>query len=162
MSFIDSLDRTVVSFFNYGTGTCIDLTGGHWASGTPVIGNSFHSGYNQQWVLHKANEDPIGPIWVIRNLDADTNLDLFGGGNDTGTKISGWDGGETTNNTHQLWRLIGIEGVVVMIQNVGAGTFVDLLDGNAADSTEISGWQGNTDEYNPHQLWRILAIDEVE
>ncbi|XXG94165.1 hypothetical protein Hte_000417 [Hypoxylon texense] len=161
MSFINSLDGATVSFFNYETGTCIDLTDGAEARGTPVTGYQFHSGKNQQWVLHKANEDATGPIWVIRNVQSNTNLDLYEGGSDNGTKISGWDGGETTDNPNQLWRLVVIKGVVVMIQNVGTGTFVDLRDGNGANSTEISGWEGNTDNNNPHQLWRILVIDQV-
>ncbi|KAL7624868.1 hypothetical protein AAE478_004082 [Parahypoxylon ruwenzoriense] len=162
MSFIDSLDGAVVSFFNYGTGTCLDLTEGNSANGTPIIGFQFHGGQNQQWRLLKNENNSVWPTWVIRNVKSDTNVDLYNGGEGNGTRINGWAGAASKNpNNHQLWRLVTADtkGRVFMIQNVGTGTYVDLLNGNSANGTQISGWAGNVESKNPHQLWRVLRMD---
>ncbi|KAI1377169.1 carbohydrate-binding module family 13 protein [Hypoxylon crocopeplum] len=162
MSFIDSLDGAVVSFFNYGTGTCLDLSQGGTQNGTHIIGYQFHGGKNQQWKLERVDKSDVWPTWVIRNVQANTNMDLYNGGKDNGTRINGWAGAQTNNtNDHQLWRLVTADtkGRVFMIQNVGTGTYVDLLNGNPANSTQISGWAGNVESKNPHQLWRVLRMD---
>ncbi|KAI4864545.1 carbohydrate-binding module family 13 protein [Hypoxylon rubiginosum] len=161
MSYIDSLDGAIVSFLNYGTGTCIDLSGGGKANGTQIIGYQFHGGKNQQWRLCKVNNDAIWPVWIIRNVHTNTNLDLYNGIHDNGAKVSGWTGGESTTNTNQLWRLVTADtkGRIFMIQNVGTGTYVDLMNGNRANSTQICGWAGNVESQNPHQLWRVLRMD---
>ncbi|KAI1455441.1 carbohydrate-binding module family 13 protein [Annulohypoxylon moriforme] len=155
----ESLDDAVVTFLNYGTGSALDLSQGGKDNGTPVIGYQYHGGNNQRWKLEKVDQGTAWPTWIIRNVQAETNLDLYNGGKDNGTKITGW-GGATTNNTnaHQLWRLVTADdlGRVFMIQNVGTGTYVDLLNGNSANSTKISGWAGNVESKNPHQLWRVL------
>ncbi|KAI1097786.1 carbohydrate-binding module family 13 protein [Jackrogersella minutella] len=161
MSFIDTLDGAVVSFFNYGTGTALDLSNGGTQNGTAVIGFQYHGGKNQQWKLQKVDSSSVWPTWVIRNVQSNTNLDLYNGGKDDGTKISGWAGAATQNtNSHQLWYLVSADpaGRVFMIQNVGTGTYADLLNGNSANSTQVSGWEGRVESKNPHQLWRILRI----
>ncbi|KAI1442052.1 carbohydrate-binding module family 13 protein [Annulohypoxylon stygium] len=158
MSF-DSLDGAVVSFLNYGTGTAVDLSQSGNDNGTPVIGYQFHGGENQQWKLLKVDNSSVWPTWVIRNVKTNTNLDLYNGGNENGTKITGWAGAQANNtNSHQLWYLVTADtaGRVFRIQNVGTGTYVDLLNGNSANSTQISGWAGSVETKNPHQLWRVL------
>ncbi|KAI0884122.1 carbohydrate-binding module family 13 protein [Annulohypoxylon maeteangense] len=159
MASFQSLDGAVVSFLNYGTGTAIDLTKGGKQDGTPVIGYEYHGGENQKWKLQKVDKSTVWPTFTIRNVQADTNLDLYQGGKEDGTKITGWAGPATENiNSHQLWYFVTADdaGTVFMIQNVGTGTFVDLLNGNAANSTEISGWGGYVQNKNPHQLWRVV------
>ncbi|OTA77266.1 carbohydrate-binding module family 13 protein [Hypoxylon sp. CO27-5] len=159
MSLVDSLDGAVVTFFNYGTGTCLDLTGGAKDNGTPITGSLFNNGDNQKWRLTRIEKNAVWPTWVIRNVQSETNIDLYNGGQDDGTRISGWHGAvEGNTNTHQLWRLVTADpsGRVFMIQNAGTGTYVNLLNGNSADGTEISGWAGSVEFEEPNQLWRIL------
>ncbi|XXG99672.1 hypothetical protein Hte_006013 [Hypoxylon texense] len=141
MSFINSLDGAIVSFLNYGTGTCIDLSGGEKANGTQIIGYQFHGGKNQQWKLCKVDNGAIWPVWVIRNVHTNTNLDLYNGIHDNGAKVNGWAGGETTTNAHQLWRLVTAD--------TKGRVFI----------AQVCGWAGNVESQNPHQLWRILRID---
>ncbi|KAI1138464.1 carbohydrate-binding module family 13 protein [Hypoxylon sp. FL0543] len=159
MSSFDYLDGAVVTFFNYGTGTCLDLSDGGKDNGTPVIGYQYHGGANQQWRLERVDKSAVWPTWVIRNVQTSTNLDLYLGGKDNGTKITGWAGATTDNtNSHQLWRLVTADpaGRVFMIQNVGTGTYVDLYNGSSANSTKITGWAGVVESKNHHQLWRVM------
>ncbi|OTA99445.1 carbohydrate-binding module family 13 protein [Hypoxylon sp. CI-4A] len=162
MSFPSNLDGAIVTFFNYGTGTVIDLAGGGKDNETGVIGYQFHTGKNQQWRLHVTDAtDPNNLKWVIRNVASQTNLDLYQGGKENGTKITGWGGSEAnTTNDHQLWHLVPAAAAqgyqVLKIQNAGTGTFVDLKDGNSANGTEIFGW---ADAGNNNQLWRVLRIE---
>ncbi|KAI2464250.1 carbohydrate-binding module family 13 protein [Annulohypoxylon bovei var. microspora] len=128
-------------------------------NGTSVIGYQYHGGNNQRWKLQKVDTSTVWPTWVIRNVETNTNLDLYNGGKENKTKITGWAGAEAENsNPHQLWYLVTAddEGRVFMIQNVGTGTYVDLFNGNSANSTQITGWAGQVERKNPHQLWRIL------
>ncbi|KAI1451580.1 carbohydrate-binding module family 13 protein [Annulohypoxylon moriforme] len=152
------LDGAVVSFLNYGTNSSLDLSGGGTDDGTAVIGYEFHNGDNQWWKLEKVNQTVAWPTWVIRNVQSNTNLDLYLGGSENGTKITGWGGDETNNiNLHQLWYLVTADdtGSVFLIQNVGTGTYVNLNDGNAANGAAISGWAGSVEKKDPNQLWRL-------
>ncbi|KAI1086702.1 carbohydrate-binding module family 13 protein [Rostrohypoxylon terebratum] len=151
-----SLDGAVVSFLNYGTNSSLDLSHGGTADGTDVIGYKFHNGDNQYWKLEKIDQTVAWPTWVIRNVQSNTNLDLYLGGSANGTKITGWAGPEKNNiNKHQLWYLVTADdtGNVYMIQNVGTGTYVDLNGGNAANGAKITGWSGSVRQKNPNQLW---------
>ncbi|KAI0893049.1 carbohydrate-binding module family 13 protein [Annulohypoxylon nitens] len=152
------LDGAVVSFLNYGTNSSLDLRAGGTADGTDVIGYQFHNGDNQYWKLEKIEQSLAWPTWVIRNVQSNTNLDLYLGGGENGTKITGWAGPETNNiNKHQLWYLVTADdtGSVFLIQNVGTGTYVDLNNGNATNGAKISGWTGSVQQKNPNQLWRL-------
>ncbi|KAI1390589.1 carbohydrate-binding module family 13 protein [Hypoxylon trugodes] len=177
MSYIDSLDGAVVCFFNYGTGTCIDLTEGkpstpfRLASSNslckairptplPSLGTSTTLVKTSIGHFIESIIAPFGPHdWADLAV---ANMDLLNGGKADGTKINGYSGPATNNtNLHQLWRLVSADpaGRVIMIQNVGTGTYVDLLNGNSANSTQISSYSGNVEAKNEHQLWRVLRIE---
>ncbi|KAI0139561.1 carbohydrate-binding module family 13 protein [Hypoxylon sp. NC0597] len=161
MSLFDSLDGAIVSFFNYGTGTCLDLTDGGTDDNTPITGCQFNNGDNQKWRLIRAGESALWPTWVIRNVQSETNVDLYYGGQEDGTKITGWKGTEADNtNPNQLWSFVTADpsGRVFMIQNSKTATYVNLTNGDPANGAEISGWGGNVESKDSNQLWRILRF----
>ncbi|KAF7558983.1 hypothetical protein G7046_g5168 [Stylonectria norvegica] len=161
MSCIESLDGAVVSILNRKSGTALDLKlSGASKDDNPIFGFAFHGGQNQQWKLEKVNNGSLWPVWMIKNVKYGTYVDLYGSGTANGTKVSGWAGG-STNNTHQLWRLITADtkGRVFLFQNVGSNTYLDLSNGNGAPRTPIQGWQGTAAFNNPNQQWRILCMD---
>ncbi|KAI0420650.1 hypothetical protein EKO27_g5833 [Xylaria grammica] len=159
MSHIDTLDGATVSFFNYGTGTCIDLTEGSTKNETPIIGYQFHAGANQQWKLERADSSTVWPAYKLINVQSKTCIDLTNGDASNGNPIIGQV--NQANNPNQLWRLVSadLSGRVVMIQNIGTGTYIDLAGGSSVNSTKIQGWAGTVQEKNPNQLWRVLIIN---
>lgn len=150
----------VVAFINVTAGTCLDLKASDPTNGTPVIGYQYNRTKNQQWKLEKVDYKSYWPVFMLRNVQTGTYMDLYNGGKDNGTAVVGWAGGNTTN-THQLWRFVNADpnGNLVMIQNVGSNTYIDLYLGSSENLTKITGWAGSVDSENPHQLWKVQAAN---
>ncbi|KAI1407398.1 hypothetical protein F5Y13DRAFT_195462 [Hypoxylon sp. FL1857] len=108
MSFGNSLDGAIVSFFNYGTGAALDLAGGDIANGTLINGCRFENSNEQKWRLIKTDDSTtVWPTWVIRNVQSSTHMNLFEGGTENGTEIDGWEGLEADNrDDNQRWYLV--------------------------------------------------------
>ncbi|KAH7014616.1 ricin B lectin domain-containing protein [Microdochium trichocladiopsis] len=156
-------DGSVLAFINYGSGTCLDLTASDPKSGNPVIGYNYNATSNQHWKLVKVpySGAKVWPVYFLINQATGTALDLYNGGQENGTQITGWANGPASKtNPHQLWRLVTADANsdVVMIQNIGTGTYVDLYLGGSQNSTKITGWAGNLAEENTHQLWKVKVI----
>ncbi|KAI1366037.1 ricin B lectin domain-containing protein [Xylaria arbuscula] len=121
MSHIDTLDGATVSFFNYGTGTCIDLTEGSTKNETPIIGYQFHAGANQQWKLERADSSTVWPAYKLINVQSKTCIDLANGNASNGNPIIGQV--NQANNPNQLWRLVSADrsGRVVISRTLAPG-----------------------------------------
>ncbi|KAH7305848.1 ricin B lectin domain-containing protein [Stachybotrys elegans] len=157
MSFVESLDGAIVSFLNYHSGTAIDLkVSGGAERGNTVFGYPFHGKKNQQWKLERVENKSIFPVFMIRNVQFHTCIDMNG----TESHVMGWPGGDPTN-VHQLYRLIAADtkGRVFAIQNVGTNHCIDLLHGSREPRAAIQGTPTAPDLSNTHQLWRVLRMD---
>jgi len=153
------LDGKTVTFTNYGSGTVIDLNHGSSADQTPITGWHDNSGDNQRWALKQVDTKYGLPVFLLRNVQSNTAMDLLSGGTGNGTEISGWWVGPETNPNQNWFIFSGDQQFnVVMIVNVGTGTCVDLRDGSSNNGTPISGWAGGASVNNSHQLWKVTIL----
>ncbi|ETS74635.1 hypothetical protein PFICI_13119 [Pestalotiopsis fici W106-1] len=155
-------NNALVSFTNYSADLCIDQTDGNPADGTPVIGHRYNGYKHQQWRLQNVGTTGPWPIYIIKNEETGSYLDLTNGKADNGTKITTWHGGDTIN-PNQHWRFITGDPAnpnTVMIQNVRTGTFVDLFEGRKLEQTPIVGWNGDFKNLGNiyHQQWKVQDV----
>ncbi|KAK3319436.1 ricin B lectin domain-containing protein [Apodospora peruviana] len=158
----DEWDGKVVYLFNEATGTMLDLGAGASWNGNPVIGWEFCGSGAQQWRLQKVqsgqNSGGAWGAWVLRNVAANTVLDLNCGDDNDGTRLQGWEY-TGAGNGNQEWMIITKEynnTSRCIIQNTASYTVADMAGGNRSNGTPIIGW--HRDGWNGNQLWRMQLV----
>ncbi|GJE91459.1 ricin B-like lectin [Phanerochaete sordida] len=99
---VTSVGENTYVFQNANSRTYAELGGGD--NQTPIVANAGTGGKNQQWVVTRNKN---GTSYVIQNVQYNTFVDLYNGGNANGTAVNGWQGsGPATENTNQLWNFV--------------------------------------------------------
>jgi hypothetical protein len=113
----------------FGRSSCSFYTTGGSEKGNVIFSYPFHGHENQQWRLERVMDGRLWPVFMIRNVQFGTCIDLNGTAN--GTYVSGWPGSDGTNR-NQLWRFISADttGHAFIIQNVGNNMVLDLKGGS--------------------------------
>ncbi|KXJ88437.1 ricin B lectin domain-containing protein [Microdochium bolleyi] len=156
-------DGSVVAFFNYGTGTCLDLNEGYRHNGADVIGFNYHGGANQHWRLVRAqSSDPkVWPVWNLVNVMTGTAMTMKSRWPDHNTVVTCWER-EQGEDQDQMWHLItaDAEASIYMLHNAASTLFVNLWYGttDCYDRSSITGRKGGFNRENAFQLWRMRII----
>lgn len=86
------------TILNTRSGSLMDLSGGKFADGTPIIGYRENDGKNQNWIIQATSD---GKAFVIKNQATNTFATLLNGGISNGTPIQGFK--EISGNVSQHW-----------------------------------------------------------
>ncbi|KAI0092323.1 ricin B-like lectin [Irpex rosettiformis] len=87
--------------------TYVDISGGSFNDGTPLVGFEGTSKSEQRWALIPSSTH--SGYYVIQNQASKTYIDLENGNPANGTKVQIWSGsGASTNDNNQLWKFINV------------------------------------------------------
>ncbi len=139
---------------NTGYSSCLDVTGGSSANGTPIQQWSCNGDAQQQWAL--ASTSTTGYFEVV-NENSGSCLDVTGGSSANGTRIQQWS---CNGGPQQLWTLVDEGSSYELANDIAASPplCLDVTGGSAANGTPIQQWSCND---GPQQNWSGSNLNQA-